>query len=52
MLYTKFQSPIMPGTCQKVCVRVWWVVCKPIIVFSLDQAEQQSDINVYLRPDF
>ena len=27
MLYTKFQSPTMPGTCQKVCVVgvVWWV---------------------------
>ena len=42
LLFTKFQSPTMPGTRQKVCVRcggvVWW--CKPIIVFSLDQAEQ------------
>ena len=24
MLYTKFQSPTMPETCQKVCVRCGW----------------------------
>ena len=50
MLYTEFQSPTMPGTCQKVCVRVWcggWVWwCKPIIVLSLDQAEQNLKINI------
>ena len=39
MLYSEFQSPIMPGTCQKVCGGAV-VVCKPIIVFSLAQAEQ------------
>ena len=32
----------MPGTGLKVCVRWWVVVCKPIIVFSLVQAEQKS----------
>ena len=34
----------MSGTGQKVCVRVvvvWW--CKPIIVLSLYQAEQQGE---------
>ena len=49
MLYTKFQSPTMPGTHQKVCVR-WVGGCggwlKPIIVFSLDQAEQNLDSSI------
>ena len=36
ILYTEFQSPTMPGTCQKVCVDG----CKPILVFSFGQAEQ------------
>ena len=44
MLYTEFQSPTMPGTCQKVCVGCGAVGgcggCKPILVFSLGQAEQ------------
>ena len=42
MLYTEFQSPTMPGTCQKVCVVGWGAVggCKPILVFSFGQAEQ------------
>ena len=45
MLYTKFQCLNMPGAGQKVCggmvcgVVVWWV-CKPVLVFSLVQAEQ------------
>ena len=41
MLYLEIQSPTMPGTCQKVCV-VRWVGggCKPILVFSFGQAEQ------------
>ena len=33
----------MPGTGIKVCVgggMVWWVVCKPTLVFSLAQAEE------------
>ena len=48
MLYSEFQSPTMPETCQKVCVRVWWWVwwCKPIKVLSLDQAEQQVSIKI------
>ena len=45
MLYTECQSPTMPGTCQKVCVGGWGGVgcggCKPILVFSFGQAEQQ-----------
>ena len=41
-LYTAFQCPTIPGTGLKVCVVwwVWWWVCKPIIMFSLAQAEQ------------
>ena len=42
----------MPGTGVKVCVRcggwVWWVgvvVCKPIIVLSLAQAEQLTILD-------
>ena len=53
MLYTEFQSRTMPGKCQQVCVRcgggwwVWWVWwCKPIIVLSLDQAEQNAKIQL------
>ena len=41
-MYTEFQCPSMPWSCQKVCggaVR-WVVVCKPILVFSFFQAEQ------------
>ena len=43
MLYNKFQSPTIPATRQKGCVRcgvvgVGWF--KPLIVFSLDQAVQ------------
>ena len=30
----------MPGTGLKVCVLRWGGVCKPILVFSLGQAEQ------------
>ena len=45
MLYTEFQYPTMSGTGQKVCVGMvggGWVglVCKPILVFRLAQAEQ------------
>ena len=45
-LYTEFQCPAMSGTGLKVCVRWvwwWWVVwwLKPVIVFSLVQAEQK-----------
>ena len=43
-LHTEFQCPTMPGTGLKVCggmvggmVGGW---CKPILVFSLGQAEQ------------
>ena len=32
----------MPGTGQKICVGVVVGVCKPIIVFSLVQAEQNG----------
>ena len=44
-LYTEFQCPTMSGTGLKVCVRCgggggWWL--KPIIVFSLVQAEQKA----------
>ena len=44
-LHTEFQSSTMTGTGQTVCVRwvgvvVWWL--KPILVFSLAQAEQQK----------
>ena len=41
MLYSKFQSPTMPGTCQKVCVRwcggvvVWWWYGGNIIINEL-----------------
>ena len=35
-----------PGTGLKVCV--WWVVCKPIIVFSLAQAKQTCHL-VYVQ---
>ena len=47
-LHTKFQCSTMPGTGLKVCGGwyggwvVWW--CKPILVFSLGQAEQY---NIY-----
>ena len=37
----------MSGTGLKVCVgggMVWWVVCKPTLVFSLSQAEQYGSI--------
>ena len=42
MLHTKFQCPTMPGTGLKVCGGMVGgrVVCKPILVFSLSQAEQ------------
>ena len=43
-LYTEFICPTMLGTVLKVCGGMLWcgdgVVCKPIIVFSLVQAEQ------------
>ena len=40
-LYTKFRCSTMPGTGQKVCgVGGGVVVFKPILVFSLAQAEQ------------
>ena len=43
--HVEFHLPGLPGTGQKVCggggwVGGWWVVCKPILVFSLGQAEQ------------
>ena len=46
--HTKFQCSTMPGTGLKVCVGavggcggwVRWGGCKPILVFSFDQAEQ------------
>ena len=41
MLYTEVQSPAMPGTWQQVCVVEVGVVCKPNLVFSFGQAEQQ-----------
>ena len=41
MLYTELQSPTMPVTHLKVCVGgVVGGWCKPILVFSLGQAEQ------------
>ena len=42
-LYTEFQCPTVPGTGLKVCGGMVGVVggwCKPILVFSLGQAEQ------------
>ena len=51
--YTEFQSPTMPGTCQNVCVVRWgavrWGGCKPILVFSFGQAEQQLMANVSVQ---
>ena len=42
-LYTEFQTSTAPET-RKTFVVVWWVVCKPFIVFSLAQAEQYLTI--------
>ena len=42
-MYTTFQRPTMPGTGLKVC-GCGVVVCKPILVFSLGQAEQYGRI--------
>ena len=42
-LHPEFQCPTMPGTGLKVCGgggMVGGMVCKPILVFSLGQAEQ------------
>ena len=46
-LHTEFQCPTMPGTGLKVCGGMvgggmvgGGMVCKPILVFSLGQAEQ------------
>ena len=50
MLYTKFQSPTMPGTCQKVCVGCGSAVFKPIFVFGLGQAEQ-FDLDTHVTED-
>ena len=53
MLYTKFQSPTMPGTCQKVCAGRCGGVgcggCKPILVFSFGQAEQWAKSNISMQ---
>ena len=48
--HTKFQCSTMPGTGLKVCggmVGGGWVVvvCKPILVFSLSQAEQKTEFD-------
>ena len=50
MLHTKFQFPTMPGTGQQVCGGGWvgGMVCKPILVFSFGQAEQNMG-NVYTK---
>ena len=40
-LYTEFQCPSMAGTDQQVCGGMV-AVCKPIIVFSVAQAEQKQ----------
>ena len=39
-LHTEFQCPTIPGTGLKVCVGALVRWCKPILVFSLGQAEQ------------
>ena len=46
-MFTKFKFPTMPATGQKVCGGVvWWVVVfKPILVFSLAQAEQKLKLK-------
>ena len=47
-VHTKFQSPNMPGTCQKVCGAVGWGGvggCKPILAeqyYNIDADEQLS----------
>ena len=55
MLYTEFQCPSMPRSCQKVCGAVGgavrWVVCKPILVFSFFQAKQfHAVMTFHLNP--
>ena len=45
--YTEFQCHAMPGTGLKVCGGMV-VVCRPILVFSLGQAEQKYNSDALL----